>query len=149
MQRGRFRRPSLSLVISLIALFVALGGAGYAATGGTFILGRANSATSQSGLASNNAGKALNVTQKSTGTGATALGLNVPAGKPPFTVNSATRVNHLNADRVDGKHDTQLSPGAAAVRTADAALTPFAYTSVLTLNITTADTSLLLSSAAV
>jgi hypothetical protein len=98
----RFRRPSPSLVISLIALFVALGGTTYAATGGNFILGQANSATSQTGLTSNNAGKALNVTQQSTGAGATALGLNVPAGKTPFTVNSGTKVTNLNADKLDG-----------------------------------------------
>ena len=34
-------RPSPSLVISCLALFVALGGTAYAATGGSFILGHA------------------------------------------------------------------------------------------------------------
>src|SRR4051812_1419311 len=41
-----FRYPSPSLVISLFALLVALGGAGIAATGGNFILGQSNSASS-------------------------------------------------------------------------------------------------------
>ena len=51
-QRGvrMFRRPSPAIVISLLALFIALGGAGYSATGGNFILGRSNSASSQSAL---------------------------------------------------------------------------------------------------
>jgi hypothetical protein len=103
----RFRsRPNHATVVAYLALFVALGGTTYAATGGNFILGQANTATSQTGLTSNNAGKALNVTQQSTGTGATALGLNVPAGKPPFTVNSGTKVTNLNADKLDGKHIT-------------------------------------------
>ena len=100
------RLPSPSLVISLLALFVALGGTAYAATGGTFILGQANTATSQTSLTSNNAGKALQVTQQNTGTAATALGLNVPAGRTPFTVNSGTKVANLNADRLDGVDST-------------------------------------------
>lgn len=101
-------RPSPSMVVALIALFVALGGTTYAATGGTFILGQPNSATSQTGLTSSNAGKALNITQQSTETGATALGLNVPAGKTPFKVNSGTKVTNLNADNVDGKSASEL-----------------------------------------
>src|SRR5438093_5474562 len=87
-------------VVACIALFVALGGTTYAATGGNFILGNPNTATSTTGLTSNNAGTALNITQQSTGTGATALGLNVPAGKPPFTVSSGTKVAKLNADKL-------------------------------------------------
>jgi len=34
------RRPSPSIVISLIALMFAMSGTAYAATGGTFILGK-------------------------------------------------------------------------------------------------------------
>jgi hypothetical protein len=45
-------RPSPATVLSTIALFVALSGRGYAATGGTFILGHSNSAGSQTGLTS-------------------------------------------------------------------------------------------------
>jgi hypothetical protein len=98
----RFPRPSPALVISLLALFVALSGVGYAATGGNFILGQDNSATSQTRLVSNNAGKVLQLRQDSTATGASALGLNVKAGKPPLTTNSTTKVENLNADLVDG-----------------------------------------------
>jgi len=105
----RLHRPSPAFVISLVALFVALGGTTYAATGGNVILGKANTATSQTGLTSNNAGKALSITQNSTGTGATALGLVVPAGKPPMTVNSGTKVANLNADRLDGIDSTAFA----------------------------------------
>jgi len=105
----RSHRPSPALVISLVALFVALGGTTYAATGGNFILGHGNKATSQSGLTSNNAGKTLNLTQQSTNAAATALSLNVPAGLPPMTVNSGMKVVNLNADMVDGIDSTGLA----------------------------------------
>jgi hypothetical protein len=93
-------------VTALLALFVALGGTTYAATGGTFILGQPNTATSPTGLTSTNAGNALNITQQSTAAGTTALGLNVPAYHAPFTVNSGIKVTNLNADKLDGKDST-------------------------------------------
>jgi hypothetical protein len=102
LQRLVKHRPSPSLVISCLALFIALGSAGYAATGGNFILGQANTATSQTSLSAGIANKALQVTNMNTGAGATALGLSVAGGKPPFTVNSGTKVANLNADRLDG-----------------------------------------------
>jgi hypothetical protein len=97
-----FKRPSAAMVVACLALFIALGSAGYAANGGNFILGQANSATSATALTSNNPGRTLKLTQQSSASGATALGLNVPAGKPPFTVNSGTKVTNLNADKLDG-----------------------------------------------
>jgi hypothetical protein len=45
-----WKRPSPALVISLLALFVSLGGLGVAATGGNFILGQSNSADSETAL---------------------------------------------------------------------------------------------------
>jgi hypothetical protein len=91
-------------VVSLIALFVALGGTTYAATGGNFILGQPNSASSTTSLTRTgaNTGNGLQVTNASTGAGATALDLNVASGHAPFTVNSDTRVTNLNADKLDG-----------------------------------------------
>jgi hypothetical protein len=44
-------------------------------------------------------------TIKNTG-GATALNLLVNAGKPPFTVNSPTKVTNLNADQLDNRDST-------------------------------------------
>jgi len=63
-------------VVSLAALFVALGGTAYAATVGNFILGTPNTAGSQTSLTASPsfAGKALQLTSTNTGTGATALG---------------------------------------------------------------------------
>jgi FlaG/FlaF family flagellin (archaellin) len=96
------RKLNPALVISVIALFIALGGAGWAATGGNLILGKSNSATSTTSLSAPTGGKALQITNGSTGTGATALGLSVASGHPPFTVNSNVKVPDLNADRLDG-----------------------------------------------
>jgi hypothetical protein len=88
--------------VGYIALFVALGGTSYAATGGNFILGKPNSAGSTTSLSAPVAGKALQVTNTSTGAGATGLGLSVASGHPPLTVNSGTKVAKLNADLLDG-----------------------------------------------
>ena len=84
-------------LIAYLALFLALGGTTYAATGGNFILGERNSASSRTLLSAPIAGKALQLTNNDSASGATALGLNVASGHPPFTVNSATKVPNLNA----------------------------------------------------
>jgi hypothetical protein len=47
-------------------------------------------------------GAMVQLTNKSTGSAATALGLTVGTGRPPLTVNSSTKVANLNADRLDG-----------------------------------------------
>jgi hypothetical protein len=100
-------KPRLNLsyanVMATIAVFIALGGTTYAATGGNFILGQSNSAGSTTGLSSGTTGPALRATNTSTGTAAS---FNVAAGHPPFTVNSATKVAKLNADKLDGKDAT-------------------------------------------
>jgi hypothetical protein len=97
------RKPSPATVIALVALFVALGGVGIAANGQSLILGKSdNSATSKTGLSAPVNDKALQLTNTSTGTNATALGLTVASGHAPFTVSSQTRVANLNADKLDG-----------------------------------------------
>jgi hypothetical protein len=90
------------MVLSLLALFVALGGTAYATTDGKLVLGRANDATAQTALAAPVAGPALQVSNASGGAAATALELNVAAGHPPLTVNSSSKVTNLNADQLDG-----------------------------------------------
>src|SRR5215218_7767707 len=94
------RRPSASLVVSLIALFFALGGWGYAATGGSFILGKGNSAGNTTGLSSG-AKKGPALALRNTG-GKPAASFTVKSGVAPFTVNSAAKVARLNADTLDG-----------------------------------------------
>jgi hypothetical protein len=107
---GKLRAHIRSNIIGYVALFIALGGTTYAATGGNFILGNPNSASSTTSLSAPVAGKALQVTNTSTGAGATGLGLNVASGHPPFTVNSGTKVANLNADKLDGVDSTGFLP---------------------------------------
>ena len=95
-------RPSPAIALSLLALFVSLGGTAYATTDGKLVLGRSNDATTQTALAAPVAGPALQVSNASGGAGATALDLNVAAGHPPLTVNSSSKVTNLNADQLDG-----------------------------------------------
>jgi hypothetical protein len=102
------RKPSAALVISCISLFVALSGVGIAADGGNFILGHSNSAASTSILTSGVNGRTLQLSNSSSGNVATALGLFVKSGRPPFTVNSATRVTNLNASLLGGRHASDL-----------------------------------------
>jgi hypothetical protein len=100
-------RPSPAMLVALVALFLALGGPGYAATGGNFVLGVVNTATSSTSLsASGTTPKALAVTNTSTASGSTALALTVPSGHQPLTVNRSTRVANLNADWLDGIDST-------------------------------------------
>jgi hypothetical protein len=135
------RKPSPATVIALVALFVALGGVGVAATGGNFILGQANSANRTTGLTVNTLPtacpapcQALQVTDNSSALNAGGLGVlgksaSIPAatiqnaggtsalsllvnpGKPPLTVNSAARVAKLNADKLDGIDSTGFVQG--------------------------------------
>ena len=118
MRQGLRSHLNFANVCSLAALFVALGGTTYAATGGNFILGQSNSASSTTSLTRTgaNAGKGLQVTNASTGAGATALGLNVAAGHPPFTVNSGAKVANLNADTLDGLTSTSFVSGSKVRR---------------------------------
>src|SRR4051812_4977470 len=102
-------RISPSMAVALLALFVALGGVGYSATGGNFVLGQANTATSQSSLSSATPGKTLVLTNTDPSATSRALALNVPSGHPPFEVNSGAKVTSLNADRVDGLDSTAFT----------------------------------------
>src|SRR6478609_285924 len=107
------KRPHISpaLVISLVALFVSLSSTAWAATGGNFILGQGNGATTQTGLTGNLAGRALQLTNTNTAAGATPLGLTAGAGRPPFVTNSGTKVPNLNADKLDGVDSTGFIKG--------------------------------------
>jgi hypothetical protein len=106
------RKPSPATVIALVALFVALGGVGMAATGGNFILGQSNTATTPSSLSAPVAGgNALQLTNTDTSNAAsTALGLNVASGHAPFTVNTGIKVAGLNSDKLDGFDSAYFLP---------------------------------------
>jgi len=106
MSRRRIPLPSRAMAVALVALFLNLTGIAYAATGGNFILGQPNTATTQTSLTANFAGRALQVTNTSTAAGSTPLGLTAGTGRPPFFTNSTTKVGNLNADKLDGVDST-------------------------------------------
>jgi hypothetical protein len=106
----KLRPRSVYDVLAVMGVFIALGGTTYAATGGSFVLGQGNSAGSTSSLTAPVAGSALQLTNPSTAGGASALGLTVGSGRPPFTTNSGTKVDNLNADRLDGHDSSYFLP---------------------------------------
>jgi hypothetical protein len=102
------RRPSPATAISVAALVVALSGTGYAATGGTFLLGRANKASAVSSLSNSNG---------------TALRLSSKHGTPPLTVSNSTRVPRLNASELGGLPATRFMQGTGFTDSGSATIT--------------------------
>jgi hypothetical protein len=102
------RRPSPAIAISVAALVVALSGTSYAATGGTFLLGRANSATALSSL-SNSKGTALQLSSK--------------PGTPPLTVSNSVQVPKLNASELGGSPAAGFMQGTGSADSGNAAIT--------------------------
>jgi hypothetical protein len=93
---NKVRRPSPAIVISVVSLFVALSGTAYAATGGTFVLGKANTAGAVTKLTNSNG---------------TALSLSSKSGTAPLAVNSSTLVPKLNASLLGGLTAGQFVQG--------------------------------------
>ena len=73
-----------SFTAGALCMLVLGSGTAVAATGGKFILGRSNSASTTTTL---------------TNTKGTALSLRAPAGRAPLAVNTSTKVSRLNAER--------------------------------------------------
>lgn len=84
---------SHATVVAYMALFMAMSGTAVAATGGTFILGKSNSADTVSTLTSSSGSP---------------LSLRSPAGSAPLRVNRSVKVERLNADLLDGIDSTGL-----------------------------------------
>ena len=91
------------------ALTIGVGGVGYAATGGNFILGQANSASTTSSL-HNPYGTALSLTSN--------------AGTPALRVSNAVKVGNLNADLLDGLNSTAFAKAGSVVRVSAPTHTP-------------------------
>ena len=85
-RRVTHRLAPVAVGTGLVLYFGAVG-VTYAATGGTFLLGNANSATTVTKL-TNSKGTALSLVSKK--------------GTPPLTVSNSTKVARLNADLLDG-----------------------------------------------
>jgi hypothetical protein len=102
------RRPSPATAISVAALVIALSGTGYAATGGTFLLGRANKASAVSSLSNSNG---------------TALRLSSKAGTPPLTVGNSVLVRRLNASELAGIPASGFMQGTGSADSGSVAIT--------------------------
>jgi hypothetical protein len=89
------RRLSPATAIALVALFFSLSGVAYAATGGTFVLGKANSAKTVTSL---------------TNKKGTALSLSSDAADPSLTVSNSVQVPNLNASELDGDSSSAFLP---------------------------------------
>jgi hypothetical protein len=104
------RRPSPATAIALVALFLSLSGTAYAATGGNFLLGKANSANAVSSLTNKNG---------------TALSLSSNAASPPLTVSNSVQVPNLNASELDGATSSSfLAAGGTAANSNELGGTP-------------------------
>jgi hypothetical protein len=95
--RVKLRRPTHAAIVAYAALFLALSGTAYAATGGTLILGNPNSANKTTSLTNTGSGAALRLV---THQGST----------PPLAVSNGTKIANLNADMVDGVRASSLQP---------------------------------------
>jgi hypothetical protein len=102
------RRPSPATAISVAALVIALSGTAYAATGGTFLLGRANEASAVSSL-SDSTGTALRLLSKH--------------GTPSLTVSNSIRVPRLNATYLGGLPAANFMQGTGSADSGSVAIT--------------------------
>jgi len=97
--KGDLHMRSLKTVLSVIGavtvLVLAANTVGYAATGGTFFLGRTNKASRQTTLERTTSGPALRLVTRS-------------SANAPLSTNGTGKVVHLNADRVDGLDSSAL-----------------------------------------
>lgn len=107
-------RSALSALGIAMAMVVCLDYLSYAATGHSFILGRANSANAMTSLTRTTAGTALNLASV--------------AGSPPLRVNQSVKAPNLNADMLDGFDYTGLSMARVFTRDITTAVSQFTMT---------------------
>ena len=99
------RVTALTVVLAvMLALVVGVASAAFGANGNPWLLGRSNVATAITKLGGTLGvnGPMLQLINNNADANDTALDLQVQAGEAPMTVNSSTKVNNLNADKLDG-----------------------------------------------
>ncbi len=116
--QGTFLKGAVVGAITSTLVLIAATALAGTGIGAVFNLGRTNSVDATSILTGSTAGRMLQVTNTSNGSGATGIGIRVSTGKPPLVVNSTKKVAHLNADKLDGQ-DASAFLGATA-KAADA-----------------------------
>ncbi len=95
----------------ILALVFGVASTAMSATGGSFILGKANGADRVSKLTASIAGPALTLVNNSTEVAATALNISVDSGNAPLKVNAAAgTATNLSADELDGSDSTAFLP---------------------------------------
>ena len=100
----------------VLALILGLASASLSATGGSFVLGKANEATTVTRLTATIAGPALTLVNQGTDAAATALNISVASGKAPLRVNAAAgTATNLSADELDGKDSSAFYAQGAKV----------------------------------
>jgi hypothetical protein len=107
--KGSFKTALIAAVVSAVVSASAA-----VATTSNFILGSttANVPDAPTAVTAKNVSlgglnaKMLQLTNNSTGSSATALGLTTPSSRPPLIVNSQAKVANLNADKLDGIDST-------------------------------------------
>src|SRR3712207_555741 len=94
----------------ILALTVGLASTALAGTGigARFDLGKTNMVNAVTRLVGSVGGPSLTIDNNSATGAATALNLQVEAGKAPMKVNSGAKVADLNADEVDGKSASEI-----------------------------------------
>jgi hypothetical protein len=133
---ARQLRDAISTTSALAALIVVVAGTGtaVAATGGTFILGKANSARTTTTLTNS---KGIALTLKS------------PSGSPALAVNTTKKVARLNSDLLDNLDSTKLQRrvtgvctgvlGIQSIRSTGGVVCSKAHTALFTTPNTTSD----------
>jgi hypothetical protein len=94
--RPSIRRPGHATVVAYLALGLTMTGTAYAATGGTFILGKANRAGVTTALTNRGTGVALRLNAHNLKTPVLSVGRN------------HTHIHNLNADYLDGLTSSKL-----------------------------------------
>ncbi|MDQ1699047.1 MAG: hypothetical protein QOG34_910 [Frankiaceae bacterium] len=110
------KRPSHGTVVAYLALVLAMSGTAYAATGGAFILGHANTAGATSTLTTTAPGPALS--------------LHAPSGKPALGVNTKAQITNLNANYLNGLSSTAIHPVTLVAQNSSSALYGTTWTNV-------------------
>jgi hypothetical protein len=127
------RRQVFYSILAAGAVSLLLAGTLALATTSTFVLGSttANKPDALTSVTAKNIdsrgglnGKMIRLTNQSTDGSATALGLNVGAGRPPLTTNSPAKVANLNADKLDGTDATGFVAGGGRFLTARVRVVP-------------------------
>ena len=102
----RHLKTLASALVVVLVLVMATDYIALAATGKTLILGGVNNVTTATTINKKTTGPAIDI-NNSQGTG---VRINTRNGKAPLRVTQSAKVKHLNADLLDGKNASALSP---------------------------------------